>query len=137
VKCIEVESRSRAFFPLLNRPRENEPPAAAPVYEQVVSNDTSGSEVQKCCPVLKKGIEIEVYQNWRGAADISVRRVSLRHPQTLSRIQNWQDLHPIEQERTLRLLVKKRNLVRLQKLDAENGESPAGEERSSALQNGP
>ncbi|WVQ76598.1 hypothetical protein IAR50_006270 [Cryptococcus sp. DSM 104548] len=32
---------------------------------------------------------------------------------TLSRIQNWQDLHPIEQERTVRLLVKKRNLVRL------------------------
>jgi regulator of protease activity HflC (stomatin/prohibitin superfamily) len=38
----------------------------------------------------------------------------------MSRIQNWQDLHPIEQERTVRLLVKKRNLVRLQKLDAEN-----------------
>ncbi|KAL7423388.1 hypothetical protein Q5752_002692 [Cryptotrichosporon argae] len=38
---------------------------------------------------------------------------------TLSRIQNWQDLHPIEQERTVRLLVKKRNLVRMRKLDAE------------------
>lgn len=35
---------------------------------------------------------------------------------TLSRIQNWQDLHPIEQERTVRLLVKKRNLVRLKNL---------------------
>ncbi|WVQ97504.1 hypothetical protein IAU59_004618 [Kwoniella sp. CBS 9459] len=44
---------------------------------------------------------------------------------TLSRIQNWQDLHPIEQERTVRLLVKKRNVVRLQKLANEDngGES--------------
>lgn len=55
--------------------------------------------------------------------------------QTLSRIQNWQDLHPIEQERTVRLLVKKRNLVRLQKLDAENQDTAsAGEEKLSALQ---
>ncbi|RXK39592.1 hypothetical protein M231_03094 [Tremella mesenterica] len=37
---------------------------------------------------------------------------------TLSRIQNWQDLHPIEQERTVRLLIKKRNLVRLEKLQS-------------------
>ncbi|ORX36127.1 hypothetical protein BD324DRAFT_652030 [Kockovaella imperatae] len=50
---------------------------------------------------------------------------------TLSRIQNWQELHPIEQERTVRLLVKKRNLVRLQKLDAEN---KAEGEAVSALQ---
>lgn len=48
----------------------------------------------------------------------------------MSRIQNWQDLHPIEQERTVRLLVKKRNLVRLKKLsDVEkaNGEDNGGE----------
>ncbi|WRT65215.1 uncharacterized protein IL334_002158 [Kwoniella shivajii] len=45
---------------------------------------------------------------------------------TLSRIQNWQDLHPIEQERTVRLLVRKRNLVRLKQLDKENREG--GEE---------
>jgi hypothetical protein len=52
----------------------------------------------------------------------------------MSRIQNWQDLHPIEQERTVRLLVKKRNLVRLQKLDAENqDDASAGEEKLSAL----
>ena len=50
----------------------------------------------------------------------------------MSRIQNWQDLHPIEQERTVRLLVKKRNLVRMKKLDQE-GEG-AGEEKVSALQ---
>ncbi|WVR04264.1 hypothetical protein IAU60_001264 [Kwoniella sp. DSM 27419] len=55
---------------------------------------------------------------------------------TLSRIQNWQDLHPIEQERTVRLLVKKRNLVRLQKLDQENKATGGddGEEKLSALQ---
>lgn len=55
--------------------------------------------------------------------------------QTLSRIQNWQDLHPIEQERTVRLLVKKRNLVRMKKLDQE-GEG-AGEAKVSALQQDP
>lgn len=52
----------------------------------------------------------------------------------MSRIQNWQDLHPIEQERTVRLLVKKRNLVRMKQLDQE-GEG-AGEEKVSALQDG-
>ncbi|ODN88478.1 hypothetical protein L198_06750 [Cryptococcus wingfieldii CBS 7118] len=46
---------------------------------------------------------------------------------TLSRIQNWQDLHPVEQERTVRLLVKKRNLVRLKSLAAGGG----GEELSA------
>lgn len=35
----------------------------------------------------------------------------------------------MEKERTVRLLVKKRNLVRMQKLDA-----PEGEEKVSALQ---
>ena len=56
--------------------------------------------------------------------------------QTMSRIQNWQDLHPIEQERTIRLLVKKRNLVRMKKLDqeTEGGSQGAGEEKVSALQ---
>ncbi|WVW78954.1 hypothetical protein I302_100917 [Kwoniella bestiolae CBS 10118] len=54
---------------------------------------------------------------------------------TLSRIQNWQDLHPIEQERTVRLLVKKRNLVRLQKLDQEN-QDQEGVEKLTALQEG-
>jgi hypothetical protein len=55
--------------------------------------------------------------------------------QTLSRIQNWQDLHPIEQERTVRLLVKKRNLVRMQKLDSEQEETgrDVGEEKVTAL----
>lgn len=62
--------------------------------------------------------------------------VSLMHPQTLSRIHNWQDLHPIEQERTVRLLVKKRNLVRLRQLDAENPASSGEEERLTALQGG-
>jgi hypothetical protein len=50
----------------------------------------------------------------------------------MSRIQNWQDLHPIEQERTVRLLVKKRNLVRMKKLDQEG--QGGGEEKVSALQ---
>ena len=36
--------------------------------------------------------------------------------QTLSRIQNWHELTKFEQERTVRVLVKKRNVVRLQKL---------------------
>ncbi|OCF33997.1 hypothetical protein I317_05972 [Kwoniella heveanensis CBS 569] len=50
---------------------------------------------------------------------------------TLSRIQNWQDLHPIEQERTVRLLVKKRNVVRLQKLaDDDNGGNGNGNKDS-------
>ncbi|KAK8846577.1 hypothetical protein IAR55_005663 [Kwoniella newhampshirensis] len=53
---------------------------------------------------------------------------------TLSRIQNWQDLHPIEQERTVRLLVKKRNLVRLRRLDADNkAEGKGDEENLTAL----
>ncbi|WVN88829.1 uncharacterized protein L203_104043 [Cryptococcus depauperatus CBS 7841] len=50
---------------------------------------------------------------------------------TLSRIQNWQELHPIEQERTVRLLVKKRNLVRLKTLnekDKTQGERTGAEE---------
>ncbi|ORY24866.1 hypothetical protein BCR39DRAFT_545596 [Naematelia encephala] len=51
---------------------------------------------------------------------------------TLSRIQNWQELHPIEQERTVRLLVKKRNLVRLQKLEAED-KGVDGQDKLSAL----
>ena len=53
----------------------------------------------------------------------------------MSRIQNWQELHPIEQERTVRLLVKKRNLVRLQKLNAEDkaAEARAGEAPLTAL----
>ncbi|OCF59293.1 hypothetical protein L486_03796 [Kwoniella mangroviensis CBS 10435] len=57
---------------------------------------------------------------------------------TLSRIQNWQELHPIEQERTVRLLVKKRNLVRLQKLDAENkaGGAEEEEEKLTVLREG-
>ncbi|WWD21894.1 hypothetical protein CI109_106382 [Kwoniella shandongensis] len=55
---------------------------------------------------------------------------------TLSRIQNWQDLHPIEQERTVRLLVKKRNFVRLQKLDAENKTEDNREGQLSALKAG-
>lgn len=54
--------------------------------------------------------------------------------QTLSRIQKWQELHPIEQERTIRLLVKKRNLVRQEKLDAANSET--GEEPLTALSKG-
>jgi hypothetical protein len=62
-------------------------------------------------------------------------RCELTFLQTLSRIQNWQDLHPIEQERTVRLLVKKRNLVRLQKLDAEGG-SVEGEEKLSIMKEG-
>ncbi|WVF70408.1 hypothetical protein IAT40_005198 [Kwoniella sp. CBS 6097] len=51
---------------------------------------------------------------------------------TLSRIQNWQDLHPIEQERTVRLLVKKRNVVRLQKLatEEEHNEAKRKEDKS-------
>ena len=55
--------------------------------------------------------------------------------QPLSRIQNWQDLHPVEQERTVRLLVKKRNLVRLRKLDAENEEG-GDKEKLTALEGG-
>jgi hypothetical protein len=42
--------------------------------------------------------------------------VLLTAPQTLSRIQNWHELTRFEQERTVRVLVKKRNVVRLQKL---------------------
>jgi hypothetical protein len=42
--------------------------------------------------------------------------VLLTAPQTLSRIQNWHELTKFEQERTVRVLVKKRNVVRLQKL---------------------
>jgi len=53
--------------------------------------------------------------------------------QTLSRIQNWLELSALEQERTVRLLVKKRNLVRLQKLDKENKEEG---EQLSALKDG-
>ena len=53
--------------------------------------------------------------------------------QTLSRISNWQELHPIEQERTVRLLVKKRNVARLEKLDAEKKED---EEPLTALSQG-
>jgi hypothetical protein len=55
---------------------------------------------------------------------------------TLSRINNWKDLHPIEQERTVRFLGKKRNLGRLPKLDTEN-KAASGEERLTALQEGP
>ncbi|WVQ83873.1 hypothetical protein IAT38_006017 [Cryptococcus sp. DSM 104549] len=49
---------------------------------------------------------------------------------TLSRIQNWLDLTPFEQERTVRLLVKKRNLVRLKALS--EAEPKTGEEELSA-----
>ncbi|EJT49283.1 hypothetical protein A1Q2_07654 [Trichosporon asahii var. asahii CBS 8904] len=52
-------------------------------------------------------------------------------PQTISRITNWQELSDIEKERTVRLLVKKRNLVRMKKLEAD---APEGEERVTALQ---
>jgi hypothetical protein len=45
-----------------------------------------------------------------------IRNVPLTSPQTLSRIQNWHELTEFEQERTVRVLVKKRNVVRLQKL---------------------
>lgn len=52
----------------------------------------------------------------------------------MSRIQNWQDLHPIEQERTVRLLVKKRNLVRLKKLsDVEKANREDNGEELTAL----
>lgn len=37
----------------------------------------------------------------------------------MSRIQNWYELSDIERERTVRLLVKKRNLVRMEKLRSE------------------
>lgn len=39
----------------------------------------------------------------------------------MSRITNWQELSPVEQERTVRLLVKKRNLVRMRNIVAEGG----------------
>ncbi|XAO25306.1 hypothetical protein I312_104128 [Cryptococcus bacillisporus CA1280] len=56
---------------------------------------------------------------------------------TMSRIQNWQDLHPIEQERTVRLLVKKRNLVRLKKLsDVEKANGEDNGEELTALKEG-
>ncbi|ADV22803.1 hypothetical protein I305_05302 [Cryptococcus gattii E566] len=56
---------------------------------------------------------------------------------TMSRIQNWQDLHPIEQERTVRLLVKKRNLVRLKKLsDVEKANGERNGEELTALKEG-
>ncbi|OWZ41849.1 hypothetical protein C356_03738 [Cryptococcus neoformans c45] len=56
---------------------------------------------------------------------------------TLSRIQNWQDLHPIEQERTVRLLVKKRNLVRLKNLsDVEKAKGEDNGEELTALKEG-
>lgn len=55
----------------------------------------------------------------------------------MSRIQNWQDLHPIEQERTVRLLVKKRNLVRLKKLsDVEKANGEDNGEELTALKEG-
>lgn len=55
----------------------------------------------------------------------------------MSRIQNWQDLHPIEQERTVRLLVKKRNLVRLKKLsDVEKANGEDSGEELTALKEG-
>lgn len=55
----------------------------------------------------------------------------------MSRIQNWQDLHPIEQERTVRLLVKKRNLVRLKKLsDVEKANGERNGEELTALKEG-
>lgn len=55
----------------------------------------------------------------------------------MSRIQNWQDLHPIEQERTVRLLVKKRNLVRLKKLsDVEKANGEDTGEELTALKEG-
>ncbi|KAK4685137.1 hypothetical protein P7C73_g5023, partial [Tremellales sp. Uapishka_1] len=47
---------------------------------------------------------------------------------------NWQDLSTIEQERTVRLLVKKRNLVRLQSLAS--GDKRESEEAMSALVGG-
>ncbi|GFZ48974.1 hypothetical protein JCM24511_06723 [Saitozyma sp. JCM 24511] len=54
---------------------------------------------------------------------------------TLSRIPNWHELHPIERERTVRLLVKKRNLVRLQKLAENNVQgNEAGEEQLTVLE---
>ncbi|CAD6582120.1 MAG: hypothetical protein TREMPRED_003175 [Tremellales sp. Tagirdzhanova-0007] len=61
-------------------------------------------------------------------------RQAVAEMRTLSRIQNWQDLHPVEQERTMRLLVKRRNLARLQRLDGE--EEKRGEEPLTALKDG-
>ncbi|KAL1408349.1 hypothetical protein Q8F55_005158 [Vanrija albida] len=51
---------------------------------------------------------------------------------TLSRISNWAELSDIERERTVRLLVKKRNLVRLSQQDKEQG-GVADEDKLSAL----
>ncbi|GHJ85182.1 hypothetical protein NliqN6_1584 [Naganishia liquefaciens] len=41
---------------------------------------------------------------------------------TLSRISNWKTLSPLEQERMVRLIVKRRNVQRLDKLKDEQGE---------------
>lgn len=49
----------------------------------------------------------------------------------MSRITNWHELGEIERERTVRLLSKKRDLVRLNKLEKELGQDG---ERLSALQ---
>ncbi len=46
--------------------------------------------------------------------------------QTVSRISNWAHMNQIERERTVRLLVRKRNVERLNKLK-EDGERGAGE----------
>lgn len=40
-------------------------------------------------------------------------------PQTMSRIQNWYELSDIERERTVRLLVKKRNVLRMEKIKSQ------------------
>lgn len=60
-------------------------------------------------------------------------KLILNSRKTLSRIQNWHELSEMEQERTVRVLVKKRNVVRLQKLredeeaQAQNSERIEGE----------
>lgn len=46
---------------------------------------------------------------------------------TLSRISNWKSLSPMEQERMVRLIVKRRNVQRLDKLKGEQGEEGEGE----------
>ncbi|KAI5451887.1 hypothetical protein NCC49_001189 [Naganishia albida] len=45
---------------------------------------------------------------------------------TLSRIQNWKSLSKVEQDRMIRLIVKRRNVQRLDKLKDQQQEAEAG-----------
>ncbi|KAJ9109365.1 hypothetical protein QFC21_000695 [Naganishia friedmannii] len=53
---------------------------------------------------------------------------------TLSRIQNWQSLSDVEKERMIRLVVKRRNVQRLDKLKVQEAEEEARQAEQSTAE---